>query len=165
MTMSPFAERVGDWFGRLTARTRLEVELPLASRRTRLGRKGMFFCRLDRPSRPGERFTKPKDVAPLVTIALYGPDDDRATKLVLAHHATGRGESDPLERWVAADVLADEKIIGEARQFLDRNRPQGISMVGGTLGCPHEEGEDFPEGGDCPVCPFWKGKQGSAHDS
>ena len=29
------------------------------------------------------------------------------------------------------------------------------------MGCPHEEGEDFPEGEDCPFCPFWKGKQGS----
>jgi hypothetical protein len=29
------------------------------------------------------------------------------------------------------------------------------------MGCPHEEGEDFPVGEDCPFCPFWKGKQGS----
>jgi hypothetical protein len=28
-------------------------------------------------------------------------------------------------------------------------------------GCPHEEGEDFPHGEDCPFCPFWRGKQGS----
>ena len=28
----------------------------------------------------------------------------------------------------------------------------------GNMGCPHEEGEDFPDGEDCP---FWKGKQGS----
>ena len=26
---------------------------------------------------------------------------------------------------------------------------------------PHEEGLDFPNGEDCPFCPFWKGKQGS----
>lgn len=32
----------------------------------------------------------------------------------------------------------------------------------GNIGCPHEEGEDFPSGEDCPFCPFWKGKQGSA---
>lgn len=29
------------------------------------------------------------------------------------------------------------------------------------MGCPHEEGEDFPVGENCPFCPFWKGKQGS----
>ena len=28
----------------------------------------------------------------------------------------------------------------------------------GNMGCPREEGEDFPMGGDCPFCPFWKGK-------
>jgi len=33
--------------------------------------------------------------------------------------------------------------------------------TGGNIGCPHEEGLDFPEGEDCPFCPFWKGKQGS----
>jgi hypothetical protein len=30
-----------------------------------------------------------------------------------------------------------------------------------NMGCPHEEGEDFPDGEDCPFCPFWAGKQGS----
>jgi hypothetical protein len=30
-----------------------------------------------------------------------------------------------------------------------------------NMGCPHEEGKDFPVGGDCPFCPYWKGKQGS----
>ena len=24
-----------------------------------------------------------------------------------------------------------------------------------------EEGMDFPQGEDCPFCPFWEGKQGS----
>src|SRR5438270_621056 len=38
---------------------------------------------------------------------------------------------------------------------------QTVAMSEGNLGCPHEEGEDFPLGGDCPFCPFWKGKQGS----
>ena len=33
----------------------------------------------------------------------------------------------------------------------------------GNMGCPHEEGEDFPDGEDCPFCPFWAGKQGSNH--
>ena len=36
-----------------------------------------------------------------------------------------------------------------------------VAMSRGNMGCPHEEGEDFPHGEDCPFCPFWKGKQGS----
>jgi hypothetical protein len=30
-----------------------------------------------------------------------------------------------------------------------------------VIGCPHEEGIDFPEGQECPYCPFWRGKQGA----
>jgi hypothetical protein len=33
-------------------------------------------------------------------------------------------------------------------------------MSEGNMGCPHEEGEDFSVGEDCPFCPFWAGKQG-----
>jgi len=32
-------------------------------------------------------------------------------------------------------------------------------MTNGVIGCPHEEGIDYPLGEDCPFCPFWKGKQ------
>jgi hypothetical protein len=26
------------------------------------------------------------------------------------------------------------------------------------LGCPHEEGIDYPEGEACPECPYWAGR-------
>ena len=42
-----------------------------------------------------------------------------------------------------------------------RHGVKQVAMSQGNLGCPHEEGEDFPLGEDCPFCPFWKGKQGS----
>jgi hypothetical protein len=29
------------------------------------------------------------------------------------------------------------------------------------MGCPHEEGPDFPIGEGSPFCPLWAGKQGS----
>ncbi len=32
-------------------------------------------------------------------------------------------------------------------------------MTEGIIGCPHEEGADFPSGQECPYCPFWHGKQ------
>ena len=37
----------------------------------------------------------------------------------------------------------------------------GLIATDRNMGCPHEEGKDFPKGGDCPFCPYWKGKQGS----
>jgi hypothetical protein len=38
---------------------------------------------------------------------------------------------------------------------------ESVAMTEGNMGCPHEEGPDFPHGEDCPFFPFWKGKQGS----
>jgi len=32
-------------------------------------------------------------------------------------------------------------------------------VTDGIIGCPHEEGIDFPVGEGCPYCPFWRGKQ------
>jgi hypothetical protein len=32
-------------------------------------------------------------------------------------------------------------------------------MVKEMLGCPHEEGIDYPEGEACPACPFWAGRE------
>jgi hypothetical protein len=31
-------------------------------------------------------------------------------------------------------------------------------MVDRIIGCPHEEGIDYPDGAECPECPFWKGR-------
>jgi hypothetical protein len=31
-------------------------------------------------------------------------------------------------------------------------------MTQEIIGCPHEEGIDYPEKEDCPQCPFWKGR-------
>jgi hypothetical protein len=30
-----------------------------------------------------------------------------------------------------------------------------VVMTGGIVGCPHEEGIDYPLGEDCPHCPYW----------
>jgi len=49
--------------------------------------------------------------------------------------------------------------------FLSSYRIKETVFVDGNLGCPHEEGEDFPVGEDCPFCPFWAGKQGSKSES
>jgi hypothetical protein len=46
----------------------------------------------------------------------------------------------------------------EIQEFFKTHDVQSVVATDGNMGCPHEEGEDFPVGGDCP---FWKGKQGS----
>jgi hypothetical protein len=65
-----------------------------------------------------------------------------------------------IQRWVATDVMTNPKIQQEIREFFLHHGVKQVAMSQGNMGCPHEEGEDFPEGEDCPFCPFWKGKQG-----
>ncbi len=97
---------------------------------------------------------------PLGTVAFYGPDDRRTTKVV-AGVFLHDGAEPILKRWMASDVMRSRKVGREMKQFFDEHHVQSMAMTDGNLGCPHEEGEDFPVGGDCPFCPFWKGKQGS----
>jgi hypothetical protein len=30
-----------------------------------------------------------------------------------------------------------------------------VVMADRIIGCPHEEGVDYPDGEKCPSCPFW----------
>lgn len=97
---------------------------------------------------------------PIGTIALYGPDDTRTTKIVAAVIADP--EADPiLERWVGSDVTENPKYQQAIGEFFDKHGVESVAASEGNMGCPHEEGEDFPVGEDCPFCPFWEGKQGS----
>lgn len=162
--MADLSNRVVPRFRSFTDREAMEVELSPEARRTRLGSKGLLFARLDRPAVPRGRRASKKDVqaSPLLTAALYGPDDGRATKLVLSFIPSGAQEPTALERWVSQDVLADAKVLEEARGFLAAHPAAGITVTGGTIGCPHEEGDDFPTATDCPLCPFWTGKQRSS---
>jgi len=49
----------------------------------------------------------------------------------------------------------------EIKEFFQFHGVKSIAVSDGNMGCTHEEGKDFPVGGDCPLCPFWRGKQGS----
>ena len=37
-------------------------------------------------------------------------------------------------------------------------RPFLSFATDGLIGCPHEEGIDYPEGKSCPQCPYWAGR-------
>jgi len=39
-----------------------------------------------------------------------------------------------------------------------RGYPIATIAFYGIIGCPHEEGTDYPEGKSCPQCPFWAGR-------
>lgn len=97
---------------------------------------------------------------PIGTVAFYGPDDKRTTKIV-AGVIKHDGAEPILKQWVATDVMANPKVQREMETFFEKHRVKKVGMSEENMGCPHEEGEDFPVGGDCPFCPWWKGKQGS----
>ncbi|MBE7557116.1 MAG: hypothetical protein HS126_39270 [Anaerolineales bacterium] len=59
-------------------------------------------------------------------------------------------------------LVKNKRLIILIQQFIARHGAKNVVITDGVIGCPHEEGIDFPEGEDCPFCPFWKGKQGSA---
>jgi hypothetical protein len=66
-----------------------------------------------------------------------------------------------IERWVGTEVKESPKVQREIQEFFAKHGVKSVAATDRNMGCPHEEGEDFPEGEDCPFCPFWKGKQGS----
>lgn len=97
---------------------------------------------------------------PIGTVAYYGPDDKTTTKIV-AGVISEEGAEPIIKRWVASDVTTNPKVQHEMEAFFKEHGVTRVGMSDGNMGCPHEEGKDFPVGGDCPICPWWKGKQGS----
>jgi hypothetical protein len=39
--------------------------------------------------------------------------------------------------------------------FIQRYGASSVVMTDRIIGCPHEEGIDYPDGEVCPQCPFW----------
>lgn len=97
---------------------------------------------------------------PVGTIAFYGPDSRRATKVAVCIIPAPEAEPAELRRWIVetGDVRADETVLTEIVMFLREYDVRSVAMTEGLLGCPHEEGIDYPEGEVCPNCPYWAGR-------
>ena len=116
------------------------------------------YRRLRSPTRTGKPKKRPE--YPIGTVALYGPDDKTTTKIA-AGVITSPTAEPIIMRWVATDVTTSPKVKWEIQEFFNEHGVKSVAMSEGNMGRPHEEGEDFPDGEDCPFCPFWAGKQGS----
>lgn len=94
---------------------------------------------------------------PLATIAFYGPDDERATKVAVGVIPAEGAQADPLQRWFSehADVRSDPDIARQMVEFIEANAVKSVVLADRLIGCPHEEGVDYPLGSVCPQCPFW----------
>jgi hypothetical protein len=113
-----------------------------------------------------KRKKKPRGY-PTATIAFYGPDNIRATKVVVGIFMAEFTDADVLEKYYSEDEDARFNLeIGEQVGFLLKK--YGIKTVVAPdriIGCPHEEGIDYPEGKPCPKCPFWAHRDRFTHDS
>jgi len=95
---------------------------------------------------------------PIATIAFYGPDDRYASKVVVGILQNENRKIDPIKRWMSgsSDVRNDLRIRTEISAFLTEQGVTEVGCVDRIIGCPHEEGLDYPEGmAKCPFCSFW----------
>src|SRR5262249_55548020 len=110
------------------------------------------------PARHGRAKNRPE--SPTGPVALTAPDNKPPTKTP-AGVITPPPAEPIIRRWVATDVTTNPKVQQEMKDFFAGHGVRSVAVSEGNMGCPHEEGEDFLEGTDCPFCPFWEGKQGS----
>lgn len=96
---------------------------------------------------------------PVATVALYGPTDKKATKLVVGIVHEEGAEAEEMKKWYSDnDVMGEPDILEEVHDFIKEQGARSVAMVDRIIGCPHEEGIDYPEGQACPMCPFWVGR-------
>ncbi len=93
----------------------------------------------------------------ITTIAWYGPDDQRASKVAVGILISEGTEPVALQRWFAEerDIRRDYFVAEQIREFVTAHGVKSVAMSDQIIGCPHEEGKDYPDGEVCPHCPFW----------
>jgi hypothetical protein len=94
---------------------------------------------------------------PVATIAFYGPDDKRASKVAVGIAREEDKRVTTLERWFSeqGDVRTEPSILHAILEFIAAQGVRSVVMTERIIGCPHEEGVDYPDGEKCPQCPFW----------
>ena len=97
---------------------------------------------------------------PIATVAYYGPNEEVATKVAVGIVDKHQDVAD-LKRWITenSEIRFNEAVNQEVLAFIKRKRAKRVVMTGGIMGCPHEEGIDYPEGEVCPQCPYWASRE------
>lgn len=112
-----------------------------------------------------KRVRKGEKGYPMATVAFYGPDNSRASKIVCAIIQTDGADTDPIQKWTStSDGRNSENILREILLFIELHGAKTVAMADGIIGCPHEEGIDYPEGEPCPKCPYWKSRDRFTHE-
>lgn len=94
--------------------------------------------------------------APIAAIAYYGPDDQLATKVVVAiidaQHNILESQDWSEEN---EDVRENHAISRQISAYISHREVSRVVIAEKILGCPHVPGIDYPAGEPCPFCPFW----------
>ena len=94
---------------------------------------------------------------PAATVAYYGPDDTRASMVVVTILPAKDAEPSHQETFSSDTVdLREDPFTGDqVVAFVEKHEARSVFVAEEILGCPHEESVDYPAGGTCPACPFW----------
>ena len=97
---------------------------------------------------------------PVGTVAFYGPDNARASKVAVAVITAPEAPPFALRRWIveSGDIRNDSTILEEVATFLRAEEVRSVALTPELLGCPHEEGVDY-QGEVCPQCPYWANRE------
>lgn len=99
-----------------------------------------------------------KENYPIGILAYFGPDDKKITKAV-AVIVPDRTSPPSYQSWTSPSLETDKNVAMEIGQYFTKNAVKEVIMTDGVVGCPHNEGIDFPMGEQCPYCPFWADQQ------
>ena len=93
---------------------------------------------------------------PVATIAFYGPDNTRASKVAIGI-VRAEGAEPEMTRLFSdeGDVRKDVEIGNQILKLLTLHGVKSVAVTEGIFGCPHEEGKDYPDGEVCPQCLYW----------
>jgi hypothetical protein len=101
---------------------------------------------------------------PVATVALYGPDNKRASKIALGI-VLQEGAQPIMERFFSDDdIRYDAAVQEQILKSIQNHGAKSVVLADRIIGCPHEEGIDYPEGHSCPQCPFWAGRDRFTHE-
>jgi len=93
-----------------------------------------FLKRLRKKARKGVRGW------PIATIAFYGPDLSRATKVAVGIVPSEDAEVAELRDWKVdrGDIRADPAIAKEILDFIETHGTVSVAMTDQIIGCPHQ---------------------------
>jgi hypothetical protein len=96
----------------------------------------------------------------IATIAVYGPNADFGSKVVVSIFPDKGKEPSAMKTWHSEnqDVRLDHTIQAEMLAFTRAHEAKSTVMPDRIIGCPHQEVIDYPEGSSCPRCPYWSGR-------